>query len=60
MARVTKFQRSDISLFLTVQAEPLVDMAGLEEVLLLKRAPGRADETDTGPAAQEDAGGADQ
>lgn len=39
VARVTKIQRSDISLFLTVLAEPLVDMAGLEEVLLLRRVP---------------------
>ncbi len=37
VARVTKVQRSDISLFLTVEAEPLVDGAGLEEVLLLMR-----------------------
>lgn len=39
VARVTKVQRSDISLFLTVEAEPLVDVAGLEEVLLLRRRP---------------------
>jgi len=39
VARVTKVQRSDISLFLTVEAEPLVDVAGVEEVLLLDRAP---------------------
>jgi len=38
VARVTKVQRSDISLFLTVEAEPLVDVAGVEEVLLLSRA----------------------
>ncbi|WP_243544426.1 rod shape-determining protein MreC [Pseudodesulfovibrio tunisiensis] len=37
VARVAKVQRSDISLFLSVQAEPLVDVAGLEEVLLLSR-----------------------
>ena len=37
VARVTKVQRSDISLFLTVEAEPLVDVAGVEEVLLLRR-----------------------
>jgi rod shape-determining protein MreC len=36
---VVKVRRSDISLFLTVEAEPLVDVAGLEEVLLLKRIP---------------------
>ncbi len=39
VAKVTKVQRSDISLFLTILAEPLVDVAGLEEVLLLKRSP---------------------
>lgn len=37
VARVTKIQRSDISLFLTVLAEPLVDITILEEVLLLSR-----------------------
>lgn len=37
VARVTKVQRSDISLFLTVLAEPLVDVASLEEILLLNR-----------------------
>ncbi|MBG0790153.1 MAG: rod shape-determining protein MreC [Desulfovibrionaceae bacterium] len=60
VARVTKIQRSDISLFLTVQAEPLVDMAGLEEVLLLRRAPGQPDQADTPPASTEDAGAAAQ
>ncbi len=60
VARVTKIQRSDISLFLTVQAEPLVDMAGLEEVLLLKRAPGPEPEAEARPAGEEDAPGADQ
>lgn len=39
VARVVKVQRSDISLFLSIMAEPLVDMAEQEEVLLLKRAP---------------------
>ena len=39
VAKVIKVQRSDISLFLTILAEPLVDVAGLEEVLLLKRLP---------------------
>ena len=39
VARVTKVQRSDISLFLTVEATPLVDVGGLEEVLLLRRTP---------------------
>lgn len=50
VARVTKVQRSDISLFLTVLAEPLVNVGELEEVLLLKRVPvgeeiGATDET---------------
>ncbi|MDD3311140.1 rod shape-determining protein MreC [Pseudodesulfovibrio sp.] len=44
VARVTKVQRSDISLFLTVEAEPLVDVAGVEEVLLLDRAVGAGPE----------------
>jgi rod shape-determining protein MreC len=51
VARVVKVRRSDISLFLTVEAEPLIDVAGLEEVLLLRRTPdaeGRS-EADTGP-----------
>jgi len=39
VARVTKVQRSDISLFLTIEAEPLVNVAKLEEVVLLRRAP---------------------
>jgi rod shape-determining protein MreC len=37
VARVTDVRRSDISLFLTIIAKPLVDPAGLEEVLLLTR-----------------------
>lgn len=44
VARVVKVQRSDISLFLTIQAEPLVDFSRLEEVLLLKRAPAEISE----------------
>jgi rod shape-determining protein MreC len=52
VARVTKIRRSDISLFLTVQAEPLVDVAGLEEVLLLSRAPEPAVEAGTGDTAE--------
>jgi rod shape-determining protein MreC len=48
---VTKIRRSDISLFLTVQAEPLVDVAGLEEVLLLSREPEPAVEAGTGDTA---------
>ncbi|WP_147819803.1 rod shape-determining protein MreC [Salidesulfovibrio onnuriiensis] len=39
VARVTGVFRSDISLFLTVEAEPLVDVDSLEEILLLKRLP---------------------
>ncbi len=39
VARVTAVYRSDISLFLTVTATPLVDVNSLEEVLLLKRLP---------------------
>lgn len=39
VARVTAVYRSDISLFLTVTADPLVDVNGLEEILLLKRLP---------------------
>lgn len=35
VARVKSTQKSDISLFMTITAEPLVDMRGLEEVLLL-------------------------
>lgn len=37
VARVTKVQRSEISLFLNVEAKPLVEVADLEEVLLLSR-----------------------
>lgn len=37
VARVSSIERSDISLFLKVQAEPLVDMNNLEEVLLVHR-----------------------
>ncbi|WP_207260909.1 rod shape-determining protein MreC [Desulfovibrio sp. Huiquan2017] len=55
VARVTKIRRSDISLFLTVQAEPLVDVAGLEEVLLLSREPEPAVEAGTGDTAAPDA-----
>ena len=61
VARVTKVQRSDISLFLTIQAEPLVDMAGLEELLLLKREPvlpSAQTEADKAPADEEVAAGA--
>ena len=37
VARVTAVERSDISLFLDVEAEVLIDLTVLEEVLLLKR-----------------------
>nr|WP_321260505.1 rod shape-determining protein MreC [uncultured Pseudodesulfovibrio sp.] len=56
VARVTRIQRSDISLFLTVMAEPLVDMASLEEILLLKRTPGKI--PDVAPVSEEGANGA--
>jgi len=52
VARVVRVRRSDISLFLTVEADPLVDVVGLEEVLLLHRASGAPDESG---AAQEEA-----
>ena len=54
LARVVRVQRSDISLFLTVLAEPLVDVAGLEEVLLLKRDAGPfSDRPEEVPAGEE-------
>lgn len=53
VARVTKVQRSDISLFLTIQAEPLVDMAGLEEVLLLKQASDQVPDDSVAAAIEE-------
>lgn len=37
VARVTRVERSEISLFLDVWAEQLIDLKSLEEVLLLKR-----------------------
>ncbi|WP_319777922.1 rod shape-determining protein MreC [Maridesulfovibrio sp.] len=37
VARIVSVERSDISLFLDVEAEPLVDMDNVEEVLLLRR-----------------------
>jgi rod shape-determining protein MreC len=46
VAEVTGIERSDISLFLTVHARPLVDYNSLEEVLLFTRAPGSALEED--------------
>lgn len=55
VARVTKVQRSDISLFLTIEAEPLVDMAGLEEVMLLGREAGPQGDQ---PSADEEAASA--
>lgn len=38
VARVTSVRREEATLFMDVQAEPLVDIPRLEEVLLLKRA----------------------
>lgn len=57
VARVTKVQRSDISLFLNVEAEPLVEVADLEEVLLLDRvdAPPASADGETGEADASDA-----
>ena len=46
VAEVTAIERSDISLFLTVHARPLVDYNSLEEVLLFTRIPGSAPEED--------------
>ncbi len=37
VARIISIERSDISLFQTVRAEPLLDLKSLEEVLFLKR-----------------------
>lgn len=62
-ARVTSIERSEISLFLTVCAAPLVELRDLEEVLLLQRVP-RADAqpaqnatADTAPETPTDTGG---
>jgi len=55
VARVTRIQRSDISLFLTVLAEPLVDIAELEEILLLSRKLGASPIEQEAPANQEGA-----
>ena len=62
VARVTRIERSEISLFLTVEAEPLVDPSGLEEVLLLHRVARSAPAPDPGagetvPAPGPDADG---
>ena len=46
VARVVRVQRSELSLFLFVEAEPLVNMASLEEVMILQRSSG--EETDAG------------
>lgn len=56
VARVVRVRRSDISLFLTIEAEPLVDVATLEEVLLLRREPVVEDGAES--VAQEAAPGA--
>lgn len=56
VARVIAVERSEISLFLTVLAEPLVDLRDLEEVLLLMPEagqPGAAPEALAAPAAPE-------
>lgn len=45
-AEVTGIERSDISLFLTVRARPLVDYNSLEEVLLFRRLPGAVPDQD--------------
>lgn len=45
-AEVTGIERSDISLFLTVRARPLVDYNSLEEVLLFRRVPGAIPDQD--------------
>jgi len=58
VARVTKVQRSDISLFLMVQAEPLVDLASQEEILLLSRKPGNPAGTTAPPIPEEGASSA--
>jgi rod shape-determining protein MreC len=62
VAEVTGIERSDISLFLTVRARPLVDYNSLEEVLLFTRVPGTESEEDpeslplVAPAANATAG----
>lgn len=55
VARVVSIERSDISLFLTVHAEPLVNLRGMEEVLLLHRIPMQPAAPVTEPEAQADA-----
>lgn len=40
VARVLRVERSDLSLFLDISAEPLVDFEALEEVLILRPEPG--------------------
>jgi len=51
LARVTAIERSEISLFLTVRAEPLVSLRDLEEVLLLHTQPARTPPMDGAPVA---------
>lgn len=50
VARVTSIERSEISLFLTVRAEPLVNLRDLEEVLLLHAQPAQSPPEDGAPA----------
>ena len=42
VARVLRVERSDLSLFLDITAEPLMDFEALEEVLLLRRTGGES------------------
>ncbi|WP_232034801.1 rod shape-determining protein MreC [Desulfovibrio ferrophilus] len=51
IARVTSVERSEISLFLTVRAEPLVNLRDLEEILLLQTQPAQAPNVSGSPAA---------
>nr|WP_280712757.1 rod shape-determining protein MreC [Desulfobaculum xiamenense] len=50
VARVVGVERSDISLFLTVQAEPLVDIRNVEEALVLRRV---VDASEPAPGARD-------
>ena len=52
-ARVTSVERSELSLFLTVRAEPLVNLRDLEEILLVRPA-GHAPVPDATPDATPD------
>ncbi len=48
VARVKEIFRSDISLFLTVEAKPLVDMSDQEEVLILQKSENIKTQADVG------------